>query len=108
LKNTHPEQLEIALTEIYLNNYYNSYINNTKLDELLQHTQSSAALKVGQKEYEFLQYASSDLTYKEIASIMDMSQRTIDGYRESLFLKFNVQSRTGMVLEAIKRGLVKV
>lgn len=39
---------------------------------------------------------------------MDLSQRTIDGYRESLFSKFNVQSRTGMVLEGIKRGLVKI
>jgi DNA-binding NarL/FixJ family response regulator len=108
LKNTHPEQLEKALTEIYVKNYFNSYINNTNLTELLLHNRFSSTLAVGEREHQFLQYASSDLTYKEIARIMDLSQRTIDGYRESLFYKFNVQSRTGMVLEGIKRGLVKI
>lgn len=108
LKNTPPEHLEQALTEIYLNNYFNSFINNTNLSDLLLHTRYSTRQVVGEREHEFLQYACSDLTYKEIASIMDLSQRTIDGYRESLFSKFNVQSRTGMVLEGIKRGLVKI
>ena len=108
LKNTPPEQLETALTEIYLKNYFNSYINNTNLTELLVHNRFSSAPVVREKEQQFLQYASSDLTYKEIAGKMDLSQRTIDGYRESLFSKFNVQSRTGMVLEGIKRGLVEI
>jgi DNA-binding NarL/FixJ family response regulator len=108
VKNTHPEQLEKALIEIYLKNYFNSDINNTNLSELMLHNRYSSTLVVGEREQEFLRYASSDLTYKEIASIMDLSQRTIDGYRESLFSKFNVQSRTGMVLEGIKRGLVKI
>lgn len=108
LKNTHPEQLENALTEIYLNNYFDSYINNTNLSDLLSHKRYSSTQVVGDKEHEFLQYACSDLTYKEIARNMALSQRTIDGYRESLFSKFNVQSRTGMVLEGIKRGLVKI
>ena len=37
-----------------------------------------------------------------------ISERTVDGYRGSLFSKLQVQSRTGMVLEAIRRGLVKI
>jgi len=37
---------------------------------------------------------------------MNLAERTIDGYRESLFEKMNVQSRVGMVMEAIKRGIV--
>jgi len=108
LKNTPPEKLESVLTEIYVNNYFNSYVNNTNLSDLLEHKRYSSTLVLGEKEHEFLQYASSDLTYKEIASIMELSQRTIDGYRESIFLKFKVQSRTGMVLEGIKRGLIKI
>lgn len=107
LKNTHPEQLENVLTEIYQENYFNSCINNTYLSELLVQNPSSTHV-VREREHEFLQYATSDLTYKEIAGLMDLSQRTIDGYRESLFKKLKVQSRTGMILEAIKRGLVRV
>jgi DNA-binding NarL/FixJ family response regulator len=37
---------------------------------------------------------------------MHLSERTIDGYRESLFGKLNVKSRVGMALEAIRRELV--
>jgi DNA-binding NarL/FixJ family response regulator len=108
LKDTHPVQLEKALTEIYVRNYYDSDINHTHLSELLIHTYSPVASRIGEKECEFLQHATSDRTYKEIAQVMDVSQRTVDGYRESLFGKFNVQSRTGMILEAIKRGLVNL
>jgi DNA-binding NarL/FixJ family response regulator len=108
LKNTHPDLMEKVLTEIYLKNYYDSYINNTNLSELVLHNPLPSTTKIGEKEREFLQHATSDLTYKEIAGIMDLSQRTIDGYRESLFTKLKVQSRTGMILEAIKRGLVRV
>jgi len=108
LKDTHPDELEKALTEIYTKNYYNAEINNANLSELLLSNPFANTVQVNDKEREFLQHAASDRTYKEIAQMMDVSQRTIDGYRESIFAKFNVQSRTGMILEAIRRGLVKV
>lgn len=108
LKDTHPDELEKALNEIYTKNYYNADINKKNLSALLLNNQFADTIHVSEKEREFLQYATSDITYKEIAQQMEVSQRTIDGYRESLFEKFNVQSRTGMVMEAIKRGLVKV
>ena len=37
---------------------------------------------------------------------MSVSERTVDGYRESLFHKFNVQSRVGLCLEAIRKEYV--
>jgi DNA-binding CsgD family transcriptional regulator len=37
---------------------------------------------------------------------LHVSERTVEGYRESLFQKFNVQSRLGLVLEAIRRELI--
>ena len=46
------------------------------------------------------------MTYKEIAIQMKLAERTVDGYRESLFEKLKVQSRVGMALEAVRRGLV--
>jgi len=39
---------------------------------------------------------------------MNVSERTVDGYRENLFKKLNVQSRTGLALEAIRRNLVTI
>ncbi|MBL7749345.1 MAG: helix-turn-helix transcriptional regulator, partial [Chitinophagaceae bacterium] len=57
---------------------------------------------------EFLKLAASELTYKEIAEQMHVSPRTIDGYRDDLFEKLNIKSRVGLVLYAIKNGIVTV
>jgi DNA-binding CsgD family transcriptional regulator len=43
-----------------------------------------------------------------MADILKVHRRTIDGYRESLFDKFNIKSKTGLVLFAIKYGLVEI
>ena len=58
------------------------------------------------REKEFLKLACSELTYKEIADRMCLSARTIDGYREDLFIKLGVRSRVGLVIFAIRQGWV--
>lgn len=57
------------------------------------------------REMEFIRHCCTELTYKEIADLMKVSQRTVDGYRESLFDKLNVKSRTGLVLFAVNTGV---
>ncbi|MEO8568324.1 MAG: response regulator transcription factor [Ginsengibacter sp.] len=106
LKDIHPIELENALHEIYTKGYYNADESNINFRRLLQAEKD--ALKITDKEKTFLEFACSDMTYKEIASKMYLSERTIDGYRENLFRKLNVQSRVGMALEAIRKDLVKL
>ncbi|UKT63854.1 response regulator transcription factor [Pedobacter mucosus] len=60
------------------------------------------------RELTFLQYCSTELTYKEIADLMNVSPRTVDNYRESLFAKLNIKSRTGLVVYGIKNKLVTI
>ena len=59
------------------------------------------------KEFEFLRLCCSELTYKEIADLMFVSPRTVDNYRESLFQKLNLKTRTGLVLYAIQNEIFK-
>ena len=108
LKDIHPEELNKALHEIYKKGYYNSDAANINYRRLLQHQDKQNELHLSEKEKEFLQLACSDATYKQIASTMNVSERAVDGYRENLFKKLNVQSRTGMALEAIRRDLVNL
>lgn len=61
-----------------------------------------------ENEREFVKLACSDDTYQKIADKMCLSPKTIDGYREALFQKFNVKSRVGLAMYAIKNGLVKL
>ena len=57
------------------------------------------------REKEFIKLACSEMTYKEIADVMFLSPKTIDGYRDSVFIKLDVKSRVGLVLFAIKHQL---
>jgi DNA-binding NarL/FixJ family response regulator len=106
LKEIHPDELEKALNEIYKSGYYNADVSNIRYRQLLRKQQAEEQLQLSERELCFLKYACSDLTYKQIADRMHLAERTIDGYRENLFQKLNVQSRVGMVLEALRRKLV--
>lgn len=106
LKGIHPDELEKALAEVYHSGYYNADEMNLRYRRLLQQKKEDENLELSDRERTFLKLACSDLTYKQIADQMHLAERTIDGYREQLFQKLNVQSRVGMVLEALRRGLV--
>ncbi len=47
-------------------------------------------------------------TVEEIAEKMFLSPRTIDNYRDALFQKIDVNSRVGLVLFALKHGVVNL
>jgi DNA-binding NarL/FixJ family response regulator len=105
LKDIHPNELEKALNEIHIKGYYNADVSNINYRRLIRKT-NEEPIFFSEKERTFLKLACSDKTYKQISSEMNLAERTIDGYRESLFEKLNVQSRVGMVLEALRRDLV--
>jgi DNA-binding CsgD family transcriptional regulator len=61
--------------------------------------------KLTEREMEFLKLTCTELTYKEIADQMNVSPRTVDGYRDALFEKLGVKSRVGLCLYAVRMGL---
>ncbi|HYC29609.1 MAG TPA: response regulator transcription factor, partial [Chitinophagaceae bacterium] len=75
-----------------------------------KHTKSENEIlkELAENEREFLKLACTDMTYQKIADKMCLSPKTIDGYREALFQKFNVRSRVGLAMYAVKHGLVKL
>ena len=64
------------------------------------------SIQLNHRERQFLQLACSELTYVQIAERMCVSPRTVDGYRESLFVRLHLKSRVGLVLWAVKGGFV--
>jgi DNA-binding NarL/FixJ family response regulator len=107
-KDIHPDEFEQALNQIYSKGFYNSDRVQLHFSQMLEAREESKLPLLTAREMDFLLCACSDMTYVQIAEAMNLSKRTIDGYRESVFQKFNVQSRTGMALEAIRRGLIKI
>ncbi|RAI97713.1 LuxR family two component transcriptional regulator [Chitinophaga skermanii] len=108
LKDTHPNTLEKALQEIHEQGFYNADAANVNFRRLLMREQEQAALHITPKERAFLQHACSDMTYKQIAQKMGITEKTVEGYREALFAKMHVQSRVGLCLEAIRKGIVQL
>ncbi len=108
LKDIHPEMLRTALLEIQYKGFYNADVANINFRRLILNEKNREKCQFSERERLFLKLACSDKTYKQIAQEMHLAERTIDGYREAIFEKLNVQSRVGMALEAIRRGLVSL
>jgi len=83
-------------------------IKNNNFDNPGNQHANSLFSDLGEREREFLKLACTDLTYQQIADKMSLSVKTIDGYRESFFKKFNVKNRVGLAMYAVRNGLVKL
>lgn len=64
--------------------------------------------EVNERERFFLSLLSTELSYKEIASNMYVSPRTIEDYKSNLCKRFNVSSRIGLVLFALRHCIIRL
>ena len=112
LKDSKPAILKEALNNMRDNGYYmNELINGRMLHLVSTESQSrinNISHNLNGKELTFLKLICSELTYKEIADQMNASPRTIDSYRDNLFEKLQIKSRVGLVMFAIKNGIVTI
>ena len=113
LKESEPAELKNAINAVLQKGFYYSEMVTGRLvhsisgvDDESQNSQQ--VMQLTEREIEFLKLACTEMTYKEIAAKMYLSPRTIDGYRDALFLKLDIKTRTGLVIYAIKNGIVKI
>lgn len=109
LKGCRPSELRQALDDIRTKGFYYSDFLTQHLLKSIQVanvTVNLLAAQFNERELQFLKLACSDMTYAEIADKMCVSVRTVDGYRELIFQKLRVKSRVGMVMEALRLGLI--
>jgi len=101
-KGCEPEEIRAALLALYNKDYYYS----SSIPEIVfRKAKSSVLLKITSREMEFLTLCCSDLGYKNIASMMGISIRTIESYRDSLYEKLRVKSRMGLMIFALRSGI---
>ena len=112
LKDIEPKQLRSVLDALRDRGYYYSEMVTNKMVHAINNAEEGEKHQklalLTPKETEFLKLACTELTYKEIADKIFVSPRTVDGYREALFEKLNIRTRVGLVLYAIKNGVVQV
>lgn len=119
-KEMEPEDLHAALNSIIRKDYYYTDFVTNKLIHSIQNEDRYFEDKSGMlhnhelwdtlntRQKEFVRYACTEMIYDEIADKMCVSPKTIDGYRDAVFEKFNVKSRVGLVLYAIRNKLVTI
>lgn len=110
LKNTDADELKKALDslvdkDVYLSDYVSGKLVSGLHEDLDKPVKQ---VVLNEKEREFLRWTCSELSYKDIAGKMFVSPRTVDDYRQALFHKLKVHSRVGLVMYAIKNGIVQV
>jgi DNA-binding NarL/FixJ family response regulator len=110
-KNVHPAELEKALqTLVSKGMYYPDWATSRVFMKIGQPDEitNDSDVVITEREKEFLQYAGTELTYKEIGEKMFCSPRTVESYRNSLFEKLGLKTRVGLVVYAIKNNLLKL
>jgi two-component system, NarL family, invasion response regulator UvrY len=111
-KDVTPHELKHALRSIIEKDIYCSPTITGRLFNLMKNHGNKnsvwGTVILNESEISFLKLVASELTYKEIAQIMQISPRTIDNYRDALFLKLNVKSRVGLAMYAVKSGIITI
>ena len=106
LKDSQPHVLKTAIESLHKHGFYHSELVTGKiLHQVISKPKETISTELNDRELQFLKLCCSEMTYKEIADIMKINHRTIDNYRDQLFEKLDIKSRTGLVLYALKTGI---
>ncbi len=113
LKDSSPPELHAAIDAVHNKGFYYSEMITGKLVNAVSKmgetdSELNPIINLHEKELEFLKLSCTELTYKEIADRMNLSPRTVDGYRDDLFKKLGIKTRVGMVMFAIRNNIIHV
>lgn len=112
LKDSKPSVVKQALDQIRNDDYFiNDLVSNKLFRYVLlkkdgKENEMDFTSSFTERELEFFKHACTEMSHKEIAELMNVSPRTIDSYRDAVFEKTGVNSRVGLILFAIKNGLL--
>ncbi len=111
LKNADPDEIKKAIRTVYEADYYfNQLVSNTMLRNITRKTNAALkfkdSIKLNDREVEVLKLICSEMTTAEIAAKIFLSSRTVEGIRTNLIEKIGVRNTAGLVVYAIKNGIV--
>lgn len=108
LKDASYDQLVAAIQITATGNYFMNTVMSANLENAISLSNTEDEVLLTDREIEFLRFAATDLTYKEIAAEMQISVRTVDNYRETLFDRLKIKNRVSLVIWAIRNGIIQL
>jgi DNA-binding NarL/FixJ family response regulator len=108
LKNADPDEMEKAILKVVENGYYFSEIISTLIVKGVVKKDKLQVLPnpdFNERELKILELICKEFTASEIAEKLNLSVRTVEGYRQKLIDKAGVKNVAGLVIYAIKNNL---
>jgi DNA-binding NarL/FixJ family response regulator len=110
-KNEDIENVVDAIVAVVQNDYYfNDKFSKAMLHNLMTSEKIEPKFissRLNEKELEIVQMVCAEMTNKEIALKLNLSSRTVDGYRERILKKIGAKNTAGIVMYALKFKLIK-
>jgi len=111
-KNSDSEVIYEAIKTVHEQEYFFNQLTNIALiDGLRVKRQAEAALpmdaKLNDKEIAILRMICEEKSTKEIADLVELSPRTVEAIRDKLKVKTGAKSLAGLVMYAVKSGLIE-
>lgn len=110
-KNEDIENVVDAIVAVMQNDYYfNDKFSKAMLHNLMTSEKIEPKFissRLNEKELEIVQMVCAEMTNKEIALKLNLSNRTVDGYRERILKKIGARNTAGIVMYALKFKLIK-
>ena len=113
LKNAEPEEIIEAIQTVHNKGFYfNEHLSVTLIKQLVgpggRADNSGQQVELNEREIEVLRLVCQECSNQEIADKIFLSVRTVEGYRARLFEKTGSKNLVGLVIFAIKRGIISV
>lgn len=109
LKDSKPEVLRSSLHDIVHRGFCSNELVTGKMMHYMNKGGEKKDIKeLSDKEVQFLKLCCTEKSYKEMSDDMELAPRSIESIRSSLFERLETTSRVGLVLYAIRNGLVKI
>jgi DNA-binding NarL/FixJ family response regulator len=111
-KNSDSEIIYQAVKTVHEQEYYfNQLTNKALIDGLRVKRQAEASLpvdaKLSDKEISILRMICEEKSTKEIADLVELSPRTVEAIRDKLKVKTGAKSLAGLVMYAVKSGIIE-
>ncbi|MFO7863454.1 MAG: response regulator transcription factor [Salinivirgaceae bacterium] len=109
LKNSGIQDVENAIQNVMSgNNYFSHEIFQRLIHGLGRKQQKSTNLELSPREEEIVFLICKGLSNQEIADKLYLSKRTVDKHRENILSKTHSKNTAGIVMYAVKNGIVEV
>jgi DNA-binding NarL/FixJ family response regulator len=111
LKNAEPEEIRRSIYAVHENGYYfNDLVNKALLKKLILKNNLKPSfnqnVELSERELEVLKLICEEKTASEIAREIFLSPRSVEGIRQRLIEKVGVRNSAGLVMFAVKSGIV--